>query len=341
MTDNPWSGQAGALASRIESFVYDSLAGKPQETFEAIALDLHRWQRDNDPTLSALCDGEPEHWQEIPAIPVDLFRRLHVGTVPPEEASVAFRTSGTSGRHRGVHHMRSTWLYDRGATAWFRHCVPDAPTDVVALLEDPALAPDSSLSHMIALFGESTWHVDSGVLARGSLDVRVRSAQGPLFVAASAFALADWLKEEVPVLPPDSVLMVTGGFKGRRISVNEADLFSVARRRLRPARIVTEYGMTELSSQLWGTPDVPYRPPPWLKVTAVSPATGTALDPGGAGQLRFHDLCNLDGTVAIDTMDEGVVHGDGTVTLDGRLAGAPVRGCSITVEEAMIAGTSR
>ena len=92
--------------------------------------------------------------------------------------------------------------------------------------------------------------------------------------------------------------------------------------------------MTELSSQLWGTPETSYHPPPWLRAVAVDPVTGTPRPPGEPGQLRFVDLANLDGSVAVETLDEGIVHPDRSVTLRGRLAGAPVRGCSLTVEEA-------
>ena len=128
--------------------------------------------------------------------------------------------------------------------------------------------------------------------------------------------------------------MVTGGFKGRRHALDEAGLHAAVREVLRPAHLVTEYGMTELSSQLWGTPGTAYRPPPWLRVLAIDPFTEALRPPGESGQLRLVDLCNLDGSVAIETMDHGIVHADGTVTLFGRLEGAPARGCSLTVEEA-------
>ena len=38
--------------------------------------------------------------------------------------------------------------------------------------------------------------------------------------------------------------------------------------------------------------------------------------------------------VGIETLDRGIVHEDGSVSLQGRLEGAPARGCSLTVEEA-------
>jgi hypothetical protein len=128
--------------------------------------------------------------------------------------------------------------------------------------------------------------------------------------------------------------MVTGGFKGRTHRLEGEALLSAARRALAPARIVLEYGMTELSSQLWAAPGTTYAPPPWLRAVAVDPISGAPLPAGARGQLRFYDLCNLDGALGVETLDEGTVDAAGAVELHGRLAGAPPRGCSLTVEEA-------
>lgn len=331
----PWTGAADGLSDRIAAFVASDGASEP---FEALALDVHRWQRAHDPVLASLTDGEPRAVTDIPAVPVGLFKDLPVGTVPPGEEGVVFRTSGTTGGGRGAHRLRSTALYDLGASRWFRRCVPDAPGDVSALLESPHDAPDSSLSHMVARFGQPpggvTWHLHGAELDRDGLNLRHRAMGRRVFLAATAFALAEYLDGPTVPLPPGSVLMVTGGFKGRVARVDDAALYALARERLGPARLVTEYGMTELSSQLWGTPETPYLAPPWLRAVAVDPVSGRPLPPGSFGQLRFYDLCNLDGTLGIETLDGGVVHDDGSVTLHGRLPGAPARGCSLTVEEA-------
>lgn len=322
-----------ALRHRIARFVSSSLGGAPTEPFEALALDVHAWQATRDPVVASLVQGEVRSWLDIPAVPVGLFKDLPVGTVRQGEPCVVFRTSGTTGGGRGEHRMRTTALYDHGALAWARRCVPGMPPRVVGLLDDPAQAPDSSLSHMVALFGPATWHVHDGVLDADSLADTLADPT-PAFVATTAFALAAWLDAEPASLPAGSVLMVTGGFKGRVHKLEGAALYEATRARLRPARLVTEYGMTELSSQLWGTPSTSYLPPPWLRAVAVEPEAGQPLGAGEVGQLRFVDLCNLDGTLAIETMDQGVVHADGSVTLHGRLPGAPARGCSLTVEEA-------
>lgn len=332
-----WTGRAAVLADRIATFVDDALADRKTEKFSSLAVDIHRWQATRDPVVASLVTGPVHGWEDVPSVPVALFKHLPVGTVNPQEEGHLFRTSGTTGSGRGIHRLRSTALYDRGALGWMRACIPGPPSDVVALLSDPHLTPDSSLSHMVALFappGRVSWHMREGRLRVDELDAKVRSSDRPIFVAATAFAMAEWLDGTVPRLPAGSVAMVTGGFKGKIHKLDDTELYAEIQQSLQPERLVTEYGMTELSSQLWGTAEGPYRPPPWLRVVAADPQTGALLPPRISGQLRFYDLCNLDGTLAIETMDRGIVHVDGTVSLQGRLEGAPARGCSLTVEEA-------
>jgi hypothetical protein len=321
------------LAARIARFVDTSLEGRPSEPLDDLLLEVSAWQRAHDPVASSLVDGPVTHWTEIPAVPVGVFQELPVGTVGPEEPAVTFHTSGTTTSRPGVHRLRSTALYDQGALAWARRVVPGMPQEIVALLGSPSTHPHSSLSHMVALLGRCSWHVEQGVLDAEGASQRVHEAKVPLLVATTAFALAEWLDHEPPALPPGSVVFVTGGFKGRQHALQGPALYASLRSQLRPSRVVTEYGMTELSSQLWGTPELAYLPPPWLKVVAADPVSGRILPVGEAGQLRFYDLCNLDSTVGIETMDVGELRPDGTVWLQGRLVGAPPRGCSLTVEE--------
>lgn len=331
-----------ALKSEIHRFMVTSLERSPHQSFEALALKLHQWQRDNSPVVAALSPSAVTRWEEIPAIPVGVYKTLPVGTVGEDEAAVIFRTSGTTGGGRGVHRIRDTELYDFGALNWAKAQIGAFPTTVIALLNDPAKHPDSSLAHMVALFpqgvGKASWHLHNGVLNHASLNQEVRGSSGPVFLCATAFALAEWLENDPQQLPPGSVLMVTGGFKGRSVTLSDTEMYALAQEQLRPSKLVTEYGMTELSSQLWGSPTGAYRPPPWLKVLAVDPVSGAPLPPGEAGQLRFFDLANLDSSLGIETMDLGLVHPDGSVSLRGRLEGAPARGCSLTVEEAWSRG---
>jgi hypothetical protein len=331
----PWPDELDGLSDRIAAYVRAALADAEEpEPFDALAVDIARAQQARCPVAAALA-GPPMHEAtDIPAVPVALFKDLPVGTVPADEpAPVVFRTSGTTGGGRGTHRLRSSALYDLGAQGFHRRMVPDAPTEVVALLSDPADAPDSSLSHMVADFGRVRWALQPDGLRTDDASRWVREAEGPIYVAATAFSLAEWLASEPPSLPDGSVLMVTGGFKGRTVALSDEQMYARARQVLRPARLVTEYGMTELSSQLWGRPGEAYQAPRWLRPYAVDPATGRKRSHGEVGQLRFVDLCNLDGSVVIETLDEGVVSADGQVVLHGRLQGAEARGCSLTMED--------
>jgi hypothetical protein len=314
------------LAARIHAFLDDPARGEP---ITALMLEVHRWQRAHDPVLASLTVAEPASIEAIPAVPVGIWKDLPVGTVGADEPAVVFHTSGTTGGGRGTHRLRDTGLYDRNALLWAHACLGDWQANVVALLDD---APDSSLGHMTRLFGDVAWYARNGVV--DAERARAHLADGrPAFVATTAFALAEYLEGAPPPLPAGSTLMVTGGFKGRVHKLDGDALLAATRATLRPDRLVTEYGMTELSSQLWGTPGTAFRAPPWLVAVAADPVSGRALPRGERGQLRFYDLCNLDSTLGVETMDEGTVT-DAGVVLHGRLPGAPARGCSLTVEEA-------
>lgn len=297
------------------------------DAWTQLALDVHRWQHANAPVVRALTDAPAARLEDIPAVPVGLFRDLVVGTVGEDEPHQAFHTSGTTTGRPGVHRVRDTGLYDEGCLKHAQHWLPTGTTRTLGLLAD---APHSSLAHMIRSFAPLTGPVRFLVDDRGLDLTALEDLREPVFLCTTAFALDAWLATDPDALPVGSAILVTGGFKGRRTQLDAGQVVDEAARR---APVVQEYGMTELSSQLWSRPGEPFEPPPWLRVTAVDPESGTALPLGEVGQLRFLDLCNLDSTLAIETLDQGVVHDDGRVTLYGRLADAPARGCSLAVED--------
>lgn len=305
----------------------------PHADFERLALAIFAWQRAHNAPYGRIAgDLDPRSVEEIPAIPVELFKSVPLTCFPPEQATHVFRTSGTTGALRGIHRLRDTRLYDAGCVAHFRACVAEAPERVVSLCP---VEPDSSLGHMVRLFSPSPVELFSPAGVSPSAWDALRD--GPVLLAATAFALDALLA--IPgraALDPGSVVMVTGGFKGRRVRLDSASLYSAISARLGAPRVVGEYGMTELSSQLWTDPVAAgatpgaFRAPPWMRVYTVDPATGAPCE--GEGLLRFVDLCNLDSVIAIETLDLGVVRGP-WVTLRGRLSGAEARGCSLRAED--------
>ena len=305
--------------------------------FDTIALDLYRWQRANNPEYDRFCgDVRVNHWAAIPAVPTALFRDLQLTSFPPSNASVVFQTSGTTAGKRGQIRLEDTELYDLSARTHAKRCLGSMPSVGVSFVP---VSPDSSLGHMCSEFVPNMpnfFSSERGVDSVGGwAAIRTMAAEGrPMFIPGTAFALADMLDEqEHPVpMPAGSVVMITGGFKGRRRSVPANVIHSELSRVFPGAQVVGEYGMSELGSQLWAVPaGSPFVPPPWMRVLAVDPWSG---EPATRGVLRFFDLANHQTVLAIETADVGVVHADGSVTLEGRLEGATPRGCSLTVEEA-------
>lgn len=352
---------------RAQAFVaaYESAAAMP-ESFDALACDLARHQAAESPGFSRLCRArgvDPEALtsaDDIPAVPTDAFKLTRVATFPEGDATVTFRTSGTTQDVRGTHAMRDVSTYDRGAIAfgkrWLARDRERLP--VVCLAPPPAQMPDSSLVHMcqrfVEAFGDSggassrpTWMIDGDVIDVSGFDERVAQALAvdePMLVLATSFALVhflDALGDDTFRLPRGSRVMQTGGFKGRSREVPAPELrrqvarmFGVSER-----SIVAEYGMTELSSQfyertLFDAESVhgSYAEPPWARVVPVDPETLAPVPEGEVGIAKVIDLLNVDSAVVVLTQDR-VRRAGAHFELLGRLPGAPPRGCSIAIDE--------
>jgi hypothetical protein len=173
-------------------------------------------------------------------------------------------------------------------------------------------------------------------------------------VAGTAFAFVHLLDALTArgarvALPEGSRIMETGGFKGRSRVVARDELYLGIRDRLGVPvdRMVNEYGMTELLTQMYEPllregDAGPRRhvPPPWLRVRALDPTTLAPVGPGTAGLLCFFDLANAGSAAHVLTEDMGCVGPDG-LHLQGRVAGAEPRGCSLTLEEILNATEAR
>jgi hypothetical protein len=146
-------------------------------------------------------------------------------------------------------------------------------------------------------------------------------------------------------LPAGSVVMQTGGFKAHARSLDDRELAAALCRALDvPAeRLIGEYGMTELGSQLYDTGFAQghdgacvFVEPPWLRVTPVDPVTLREVSDGEVGLARFTDLCNVDSALVVLTQDQ-VRRVPGGIVLIGRRPGARLRGCSLAAEALSLA----
>ncbi len=306
--------------------------------------------------------GDPAR---IPALPSDVFRHARVAVHAEEADRRVFRTSGTTHDLRGVRPLADLALYDHAARVAARHALfPDVDRlRLVVLAPDAHEAPDSSLSYMLARFDD--WFGDGPtryVWRDGRLDIEQLTAVlscaerdgAPVALLGTSFAFVhaeDDLRERHFRLPSTSRIMQTGGFKGRSRTVTPEDMRTLLGERYGVPRpfIVAEYGMTELSSQMYETSlrdalagriDAPRRlwVPGWVRADVVDPEHLAKVPDEAIGILRIDDCANLDTPCAIQTADLARRLGDGIVVL-GRDADATPRGCSLAADEALGANT--
>jgi hypothetical protein len=332
-----------------------------ESEFEELALAAFAYQFERLPAYRAMCERASRtpatvaSWRDVPMIPATAFATVELATDPPQEA---FRSSGTLGEKRSVHHHPFPDLYRAAIDASFpRHCLPrgDRPP-MLGLVPPRDIAPDSSLGfmvdHLLRRFGGPGSDYAFG--ERGVEGAKTRSWFGarqregrPVLILATSFALADLLDFLGRIglrfrLPAGSAVFETGGFKGRARELARGEL----RRQLEELlfiaaeSIVGEYGMTELTSQCYtatlsgGDPEV-FVPPHWMKVRVLDPLTLAELPPGATGLLAFFDLANVGSALHLLTEDLGSRPADGGpgFRLAGRAPEADLRGCSLLAEE--------
>src|SRR5262249_43739913 len=112
----------------------------------------------------------------------------------------------------------------------------------------------------------------------------------PLHILGTAFSfvhLLDYFQSRNLhfKLPTGSKIMETGGYKGRSRTIPKPELHRQIAKSfsLVESDIVTEYGMSELSSQAYAREDEPFRFPPWARARVISPETGNEVEDGESG----------------------------------------------------------
>ena len=393
---NQLTSQWSDLASRVRALMEACAGGSrlssdrtsDSDSFNELALAVFRLQFEHVPAYQRLCTHRrlsPDkimRWEDIPAVPTAAFKELDLTSLAPAERTAVFHSSGTTAQKpsRHFHNAASLALYEASVLPWFgRHLLGDGSSLTILSLTPPAAqAPHSSLVHMFETVCRRYGAPDSGFVGKAEADGAwsinaealgraaglAGEARHPVLLLGTAFNFVQLLDGldlcvETCSLPTGSRIMETGGYKGRTREIPKADLHAglVERLGVLPAHIVSEYGMSELSSQAYdhaiagerteeraGNPISPKifssRPipprvfhfPPWVRVQILSPETGREVADGETGLIRVFDLANLRSVMALQTEDLGVRRGDGFELL-GRSGTAEPRGCSFMSRE--------
>lgn len=352
-------------AARLRGFIARCRGTRPaaEEEFAALAQELFALQFEANMPFRALCEARgvfPDvagDWRRIPAVPAAAFKDLEITCLIPPARARVFHSSGTTEQRpsRHFHSHESLALYAASLRPWFRRHVlaglsAAREAVMVSLTPPPAAAPNSSLVHMLEVVmraygardsrflgrvGDASWELEAGSTA-GAL-VPLAGERRPVVLLGTAFNfvhLLDHLEREGrPLrLPAGSRVMETGGYKGRSRMVPRAELHAGLTRWLGipGSRIVSEYGMSELSSQAYAVPagGGAFHFPPWARALVVSPESGHEVAEGESGLLRIVDLANAWSVLAVQTEDLAIRRG-ADFELLGRAGWAENRGCSL------------
>ncbi len=329
------------FARRIAAFIAQPPELATEEQFSRLALALYAYQYQHNIWVKRLGDaaqrppGAIHSWQDIPAMPTDGFKDFDLSCIAPGRAAAVFYSSGTTGRQSSRHYFSrdALLLYEASLRRGFALALPQRPAKLWALMPPPNETPHSSLSHMLGALGAERffWDDDAG------LADALTALREPVTLFGTAFALVQMLDSSARHwrLPPDSMLVETGGFKGRTREVPRDEFYALLQERLGVplTHVWSEYGMSEMASQFYGQGlSTLKRGPHWVRTVAVHPGDGTPAAPAQPGALRHLDLANFNSTLCLQTADWGTLT-EGGFLLHGRAPGADIRGCSLSVEE--------
>ena len=154
----------------------------------------------------------------------------------------------------------------------------------------------------------------------------------PKILIGVTYALLDLAEQYAPKLS-NTIVMETGGMKGRRKEMAKQELHSLLCSAFGVESIHSEYGMAELMSQGYSTGQGVFATPPWMRVLVRDINDPFArLKAGRRGAIDIIDLGNIYSCSFIATQDAGVVLADNTFRIEGRITDADIRGCNLLVQ---------
>lgn len=314
-----------------------------EQEFEEAAMKLFRFQSLNNKVykkyleLLGAVPGNIRRLTDIPFLPVSFFK-THRITTEGRESKIVFTSSGTLGSEPSRHHVHDPRLYQTSFLRCFEifYGLPSGYC-ILALLPSYMERSGSSLVYMVSgLIGESS-HPESGFYLNDTDEIALRlnrlekKGEAILLIGVS-FALLD-LVERHNLSLEKTIIMETGGMKGRRKELTREELHSILKAKTGVRRIHSEYGMTEMLSQAYSAFQGEFSPPPWMKVMIRDSYDPFSLLPAGrSGGINIIDLANIDSCAFLETSDLGRLLPDGRFEVLGRLDNSEIRGCNLLAE---------
>ncbi len=317
-----------------------SLSGNPA-SFTDQCLTTFHFQYANNRVYNEWCHllgidpGTIKTFKDIPALPISFFKS-HKVTTTQFEPDTIFESSGTTQTQTSRHLVRDVFLYKRSFLQAFNLFYGDVKDwCILGLLPSYLERQHSSLVLMVDELIKLSGHPASGFYLNDHTKLsqtlqQLESDQQKTLLIGVTFGLLDFAAD-FPQQLEHTIVMETGGMKGRRKELTRAEVHQQLTEGLGVDKIHSEYGMTELLSQAYSKGDGRFLCPPWMKILIRDEEDPLSIKETGRGLLQVIDLANCYSSSFIATEDVGMVYEDGSFEVWGRLDSSDVRGCSLLV----------
>lgn len=313
-----------------------------EEDFNTVALQVFKHQFQYNRVYRSYCDllfihpSDVTTVAEIPFLPITFFKSKQILT-GVSDIQETFTSSGTTGSITSKHFVSDISWYEESYIKGFEHfygAIEDYT--VLALLPNYLERKGSSLVYMANDFINRSKSSDSGFYLNNldalanTLKTLDNKGEKVLLIGVS-FALLD-LIEKYQFNLQNTIIMETGGMKGRRKEMIRTELHRQLSKGFGVEKIHSEYGMTELLSQGYSKGDGIFNCPPWMQIlTRDTEDPLTTFKTPKTGGINIIDLANYNSCAFIATQDLGKVYTDGSFEVIGRFDNSDVRGCNLMV----------
>ena len=306
--------------------------------FEREALRLFRFQAEHCAPyaeyvrLLGVDIDSVQRVEDIPMLPIEIFKshKVYCGENEPQ---IVFTSSATTGMIQSSHYVADLALYERSFIEAFRQFYGDEKEcSIYALLPSYLEREGSSLVYMVERLIASCGGGGFYLYDYEKLLHDMARDANPKILLGVTYALLDLAENYAPHLE-DTVVMETGGMKGKRKELPKDELHKILCSAFGVEKIHSEYGMAELMSQAYSFGGGLFKTPKWMRVLVRDVNNPFArLSSGRRGGLDIIDLANRYSCAFIATQDMGVKFDDGSFRIEGRISQSDIRGCNLLVQ---------
>ena len=324
----------------------NSVFAAPPANFNELAIALFNYQHQKNTIYRKFCDSlhidaaKIDSIKKIPFLPISFFKTYEVKTGEFETDTI-FESSGTTQAVASKHFVKDIDLYRKSFTACFEKFY-GAPQNkcILGLLPSYLERKNSSLVLMVDELIKVSGNPLSGFYLYDheklhSTIVHNELLKLPTLLIGVTYALLDFA-EAYPMQLRHTIVMETGGMKGRREEMTRQEVHAVLQKQLDISLVHSEYGMTELLSQAYSKGDGIFHCPGWMKILLRDEddpfhviTAADAENRSQTGLINVIDLANIYSCSFIATDDIGRLHANESFEVLGRADSSDVRGCSL------------